>query len=416
MKKKKELTPEEQEQIRIQSFFDRITPSVLKFYPTYYVCGNFFGCVWAVREYAPSTEEQAILSHLADHENVTLHIYNRIVDAPSQRQIVQHAARKNTADSNTNNVMGALDALANINDVALMLDELRKTKEPLLHTAVFIQLRAASYDKLVEIQAEIQMELTRTKIFVDQLFLQQKEGFLSALPFGQNMFSDLFERVMPASSTANLYPLNYSGKTDEKGLYIGKDKYGSSICIDFDKRSDDKTNSNILILGNAGEGKSFLTKLILTNIRESGFDIINIDLENEYTDLTTALDGVNIDLMGGEYIINPLEPKAWIDEPDDTSDIDAFRRISPLNQHISYLKDFFRSYKDFTDVQIDTLEIMIEKLYKQFGINEENLNGISHKKSRCYQIYISLSRGSIIHLTKKTSTFITEKTHCRIFY
>lgn len=93
-------------------------------------------------------------------------------------------------------------------------------------------------------------------------------------------------RVMPISSAANLYPLNYSGKTDEKGLYIGKDKYGSSICVDFDVRSDDKTNSNIVILGNAGEGKSFLLKLILTNLRESGFDILNIDPNVEYVELT----------------------------------------------------------------------------------------------------------------------------------
>lgn len=60
------------------------------------------------------------------------------------------------------------------------------------------------------------MELTRSKITVDRLILRQKEGMLSALPFGYNAFGSLYERVLPASSVANLYPLNYSGKTDEK--------------------------------------------------------------------------------------------------------------------------------------------------------------------------------------------------------
>lgn len=46
--------------------------------------------------------------------------------------------------------------------------------------------------------------------------------------------------MLPASSVANLYPLNYSGKTDEKGFYIGRDKFGTNILVDFDKRSDDK--------------------------------------------------------------------------------------------------------------------------------------------------------------------------------
>lgn len=39
-KKAVELTPEQEEEIRIQSYFDRITPSVLRFYPDYYICGN----------------------------------------------------------------------------------------------------------------------------------------------------------------------------------------------------------------------------------------------------------------------------------------------------------------------------------------------------------------------------------------
>lgn len=73
-KKAVELTPEQEEEIRIQSYFDRITPSVLRFYPDYYICGNNYCSVWAIREYAPKTQEQAILSHIADHENVTLKI------------------------------------------------------------------------------------------------------------------------------------------------------------------------------------------------------------------------------------------------------------------------------------------------------------------------------------------------------
>ena len=36
----------------------------------------------------------------------------------------------------------------------------------------------------------------------------------------------------------------------------------------FDRRSDDKTNANVLILGNSGQGKSHLLKGILANLRE----------------------------------------------------------------------------------------------------------------------------------------------------
>ena len=33
------------------------------------------------------------------------------------------------------------------------------------------------------------------------------------------------------------------------------------------------------------------------------------------------------------------------------------------------MKDFFRSYKDFSDRHIDTIELMLERLYAKFGIN-----------------------------------------------
>lgn len=38
---------------------------------------------------------------------------------------------------------------------------------------------------------------------------------------------------------------------------IGVDVNGSNIIIDFDQRSDSKTNGHIIILGNSGEGKSY---------------------------------------------------------------------------------------------------------------------------------------------------------------
>ncbi|SNS30918.1 hypothetical protein SAMN05446037_1007143 [Anaerovirgula multivorans] len=40
-----------QEDVRIQEFLDMIAPSVIKFYTDYFICGNTYRCVWALREY-----------------------------------------------------------------------------------------------------------------------------------------------------------------------------------------------------------------------------------------------------------------------------------------------------------------------------------------------------------------------------
>ena len=371
-RKPRVLTPEQVEEIRTKDFFDCILPSTIKFFSDHYIVGDSYRSVWAIREYPPSTEEQAILSQLADRNGVTLRIYHRLVESMEQRKIIQNATRRNTLKSGGNDMNETIEAEGNLHDVIELLANLRKNREPLLHCSVFIELKAKQMEALKELQSEIAMELTRSKITVDRLTLRQKEGFLSVLPVGFNQFGAQFERVLPASSVANLYPFNFSGKTDPEGLYIGRDKFGTNILVDFDHRAEDKTTSNILILGNSGQGKSYLLKLILTNIRESGKSIICLDPESEYIDLCANLGGCYIDFLSGEYTINPLEPKAWSDGNDeiDATTPEAFKKQTRLSQHIAFLKDFFRSYKDFTDAQIDTIEILLAKLYARFGITD----------------------------------------------
>ena len=78
-RKAKVMTPEQVEEIRTKDFFDCILPGTIKFFTDYYIIGDSYRCVWAVREYPPSTEEQAILAQLADKNGVTLRIYHRLV-------------------------------------------------------------------------------------------------------------------------------------------------------------------------------------------------------------------------------------------------------------------------------------------------------------------------------------------------
>ena len=372
-RKQKVLTPEQAEAIRTKDFFDMILPGTIKFFADYYIIGDSYRCVWVIKEYPPNTETQAILSQLADRSGVTLRIYHRLVDSAEQRKIIQNATRRNRLKSGGDDVNDTVEAERNLQDVVEMLSNLHRNREPLLHCAVYVEMKARNLEALKELQSDIAMEFTRSKLTFDRLTLRQKEGFYSVMPLGCNMFGAQYERVLPAMSAANLYPFNFSGKTDPEGLYIGRDKYGTNILVDFDRRADDKTNSNILILGNSGQGKSYLMKLILTNLRESGKRILCLDVEGEYQDLCVdGLGGCYIDFMSGQYLINPLEPKAWTDGLDDidATTPDAFKRVTRLSQHIAFLKDFFRSYKDFDDVQIDTIEILLTKLYARFGIDD----------------------------------------------
>ena len=412
-KKRKKPVEKPVETHQPKDFLDLIAPAAVKFNTDSYVLGGLYRCVLALRGYPAVTEELALLSHICNRAGVTLHLYARQVTAAEEDAIYHKAVNKNRLDrSNQDNLKRSVTAEANLQDVAAIIAGARKNREPLIHCAVFLELAAQTPEELRLLRDEVGAELTRAKLSADPLLLRQREGFLSANPAGRNALGAQFERVLPASSTANLYPINYSGRSDPHGFYIGNDHYGADILLDLDRRTPDKTNSSVLILGNSGEGKSYLLKLLLCNLLESGKTVICLDPEQELTCLCDKLGGCYADLMGGQYRINFLEAKRWDvdmagapieaqrsgfdgersrsgmselpppggsegygacgdDRDDDPTVPNAFRQQSPLSQHISFLKDFFRAYKPFTHQQVDTLELMLERLYRKWGISDK---------------------------------------------
>ena len=161
---------------QIKSYLDMIAPSVVKFNADHFIFGNTYRCAWALREYPTTTDEQAILRHLGEKDGVTLRIYTRQVPPAEEKKTSMH-----------------------------------RNREPLLHCAVYIELTAPDFDALKLLQTDVLTELVRSKLNVDRLLLRQQQGFQSVSPVGYNAFGAQFERVLPASSVANLYPFNYSG-------------------------------------------------------------------------------------------------------------------------------------------------------------------------------------------------------------
>ena len=332
-----------------KGFLDMIVPGAVRFNTDHYILGNSYRTVCALRSYPTSTDELALLRQLGAKNGVTLHIYVRRVEPAEENRILHNAQNKNLMNRNASDLRQTVTAEANLRDVEELIRTMHRNKEVLEHCAVFIELAARDPDTLRTLQNEIQAELVRGKLSVDRILLRQRDGFLAVNPAGWNVFGSQYERVLPASAVANLYPFNYSGKTDPYGYYIGKDRYGANVIVDLDRRAEDKTNSSVLILGNSGQGKSYLLKLLVTNIIESGKSVICLDAEDEMHDLCENLRGCYVNLMSGQYVINPLEPKVWDVDGEDAEDEGipaAFRRRTRLSQHISFLKDFFLSIEE----------------------------------------------------------------------
>lgn len=97
--------------------------------------------------------------------------------------------------------------------------------------------------------------------------------------------------------------------------------------------------------------------------------VYSIDSDKECIDVTNGLGGTNIDMLSGKYFINVMQPRLLNDPLDDSYTDDepvAFKHKTIVSQHIAFSKTFKTYNPEMTTAELDTLEIMLEELYKNF--------------------------------------------------
>ncbi|MBQ7871092.1 MAG: hypothetical protein IJ357_03020 [Oscillospiraceae bacterium] len=205
----KALNPDQAEDRRTKDFFDLILPGTIRFLSDHYIVGDSYRCVWAVREYPPTTEEQTILSQLADRCGVTLRIYHRLVDAAEQRRIIQNAARRNRLKSGDNDVNASIEAQGNLQDVVELLANLRRNREPLLHCAVFIELKARNL--------EAYFVPTLASCFAPE---QTDAQLIAAVntTFGTELSAEEFTQIMAAARAVHIDTTGYIDPATKNNL------------------------------------------------------------------------------------------------------------------------------------------------------------------------------------------------------
>ena len=390
------ISPDEANEINLKNFVDLVAPSVINFRksPNYYILGGTYRSCYAIRNYTTVTEKQHLLKKIGEEAGVTFHIYSNLLNSTERSKAFLQAEKRNKSNYSTSkNMEGKQVGVENLSDLKELIKTAHKSNEKFINCAVFIEMCANTLDELNDLKTKVNGYLSTANITKDPLYTQQRDGFVSVAPFGFNIFQNEFQRVLPASSVANLFPFSYSGKTDKKGIVIGKDVNGSNIIVDFDKRDSNKTNGHIAIFGNSGEGKSYLAKQILTIFRQQRKNIYTLDIDDEYSELTDNLGGTNLDMLAGNYKINPLEPKViMFDKEDSEVSLPELSKTTQavLSSHISFVMSFFEVYKpEMTSAQLDVLEILLNKTYKKFGIDSyTDLSAIdSHNFPRLQDLY-----------------------------
>ena len=115
---------------------------------------------------------------------------------------------------------------------------------------------------------------------------------------------DIEERVgtpIPSLTIAAMYPFIFDSLKDP-GLstLLGVDFSGGVVLFNQFlykiRKENNRNNANMIILGTSGSGKSTAAKLLLRSHIRNGYQIVIIDPEDEFREITTTYGGDTIDI------------------------------------------------------------------------------------------------------------------------
>ena len=215
-----------------------------------------------------------------------------------------------------------------------------------------------------------------------EMFARQEDAFISSnLSRRDNMKHN--KRGIPTTSLAGVFPFISSALQDPKGIYIGDNEY--PVFIDFFARDNVRVNSNMMVIGKSGSGKSYSVKTLLGNLAADNCKIFILDPEKEYQKLTDSLGGKYIDVGSSlQGILNPFhvnhalddDDKESFDEDEEESKKKAKKPDDSFSQHLQFLEQFFRTILEgISSDAFEVLNSLIVETYKRKGIDENTLIG-----------------------------------------
>ena len=304
----------------------------------------------------------------------------------------------------------------------VMRERIRQDAESLEY---YTSMLAASQARIFDFQMHImitadtkenlELKKVNVKNYLDAMELraislrfEQEKVLKSILPIFPSQ--DIEERIgtpIPSITLSAMYPFIFDSIKDP-GLstLLGVDFSGGVILFNQFlykiKKENNRNNANMIILGTSGSGKSTAAKLMLRTHIRNGCQIVAIDPENEYSEITRAFGGDQVDIgKGGEFgLINPLEVVIDADE----EEIKQGLGYTILTRTLQFLKAFMKYYDP--SIQEDVLTMfseVVQDTYKRFGIDfNTDFSGFTSKDYPTFSDVYATIKGRLMSMTEQT--------------
>ena len=346
---------------------DLITPvGGMKFDRNKIYLGDRFSKIYTIVHY-PSNVEMGWLGELVsnvgaifsinieptDNAELIDSLDSRIRDASGLAKLAKNESTRQLREMEVKEASEIISRMINNNEVVSYLT---------IYILVTAEEEKELNKKCKEVEREIRKNKLKFRPLTNYLLMS---GYKAVAPFFtiQTELSEYFKRNILTSSFTGGFLFNTNTFIDTGGFYLGVNQKGGIIIFNLWSRNSSRGNSNMVVVGSSGSGKSMAVKHLIYNELPST-KILVIDPEDEYSYLCKNLGGKIIDCSGGINggILNPLQVR--IDRDDENGS-------NSLSLHFQFLKTFFEIlYPSLTEIEFATLDLILEELYSKFNINK----------------------------------------------
>ena len=327
----------------------------------------------------PLKVDNAWAQELFDIPNTKVVMKNKPVEKYKAIKRIDNAINELLSQSNLGKASSQIDKQTHLESLQVLLESLQNDNEVFFDSTLII----TAYDigKETTNKKHVRRKLRELGFKFSEMFGRQIESYFSTNINTYNKVN--ISRGLNSSVIASAFPFVSNAILDDKGLLIGENKLPT--FVDFFKRDDERVNSNTVIIGKSGSGKSYCTKTLLANLASDNAKIFILDPENEYNNLANNLKGRVLDVSSSKNgRINPFHIIASLDDENSDGTSNSFY------SHLQFLEEFFRMI--LQGINPDSLELLnkiIVEIYNKKGITAKT--DLTKLRAKDYPIFQDLA-------------------------
>ncbi len=388
----KEFDERELETIPMSKYIDWVTPNDLKFQASRTIIDGRPYRQFAITDYPIQVAPAWAASfYLLDRTRVITKF------KPQPRFQSEKAVDKAIMEMESKLMRGGssskqIENQTHLETLQVLLMQLKNNNQQLFETSTYIMCEEPA-------RKDVRAILKQEGFKYSEMFGRQVDAFVSSAISMRNACKEA-KRGIPTSTIAAMFPFISTALQDENGFYLGDNEF--PVFIDFFKRDRERVNSNMMVIGKSGSGKSYATKTLLANFAADNTKVFILDPENEYTDLALNLHGKVIDVGSSAMgIINPfhvfttlkddslisqikksqksieeIEQEKFEAEKEGREireEIEEIDTSDTFAQHLQFLEQFFRVILE--GISSDAFEILnscVVDMYRNKGITDHS--------------------------------------------